>query len=63
MAVGFALEFFEASDGTAEDVLAWALDKYHPRIAIACSFQHAVLIDMARKIRPDPPRAISRSTR
>lgn len=40
-------------DGTAEDVLKWALDRFHPRIAIACSFQHAVLIDMAVKIRPD----------
>ncbi len=37
----------------AEDVLAWALSSFHPRIAIACSFQHAVLIDMAVKIRPD----------
>ena len=40
-------------DGQAEDVLRWALEKFHPRIAIACSFQHAVLIDMAVKIRPD----------
>ena len=40
-------------DGSAEDVLRWALDKFHPRTAIACSFQHAVLIDMAVKIRPD----------
>ena len=40
-------------DGSAEDVLRWALDKFHPRIAIACSFQHAVLIDMAVRIRPD----------
>lgn len=40
-------------DGTAEDVLRWALDTFHPRIAIACSFQHAVLIDLAMKIRPD----------
>ena len=40
-------------DGTAEDVLKWALDRFHPRIAIACSFQHAALIDMAVKIQPD----------
>ena len=40
-------------DGQAEDVVRWALDKFHPRIAIACSFQHAVLIDMAVKINPD----------
>lgn len=40
-------------DGRAEDVLGWALDRFHPRIAIACSFQHAVLIDMAVRIRSD----------
>ncbi len=40
-------------DGQAEDVLRWALERYHPRIAIACSFQHAALIDMAVRIRPD----------
>ena len=40
-------------DGRAEDVIRWALDKFHPRIGIACSFQHAVLIDMAVRIRPD----------
>jgi len=40
-------------DGQAEDVLRWALEKFHPRIAIACSFQHTVLIDMALKVRPD----------
>ncbi len=40
-------------DGTAEDVLKWALGRFHPHIAIACSFQHAALIDMAVKIRPD----------
>jgi len=40
-------------EGRAEDVLEWALERFHPRIAIACSFQHTVLIDMAVKIRPD----------
>lgn len=40
-------------NGSAEDVLRWALERFHPRIAIACSFQHTVLIDMAVKIRPD----------
>ncbi len=40
-------------NGDAEDVLRWALDKFHPRIAIACSLQHAVLVAMAVKIRPD----------
>lgn len=40
-------------DGRAEDVLRWALNKFHPRIAIACSLQDTVLIDMAVKIRKD----------
>ena len=40
-------------DGQAEDLLRWALNKFHPRIAIACSLQHAVLIDMAVKIEPN----------
>ena len=40
-------------DGQAEDVLAWALNTFHPRIAIACSFQHAVLLRMAVEIRAD----------
>ena len=43
----------DKNDWSAEEILRWALDKYHPRIAVACSFQHAVLIDMAVKIRPD----------
>lgn len=46
-------EFEYDGNGEAEDILRWALTKFHPRIAIACSFQHAVLIDMAVKINPD----------
>jgi phosphoadenosine phosphosulfate reductase len=42
-----------AGRGEAEDVLRWALERFHPKIAIACSFQHTVLIDLAVKIRPD----------
>ena len=40
-------------NGEAEDVLAWALDKFSPRIALATSFKDAVLIHMMLKIRPD----------
>jgi len=40
-------------DGRAEDVVKWALERFHPRIAIACSFQHTVLIHMATRINPD----------
>lgn len=46
-------EFGYTGSGTAEDVLAWALDRYHPRIAIACSLQHAVVVHLAVQIRPD----------
>jgi phosphoadenosine phosphosulfate reductase len=50
-AVGARIDY--DGDGRAEDVLRWALNTFHPRIAIACSFQHAVLIDLAIRIRPD----------
>jgi phosphoadenosine phosphosulfate reductase len=37
----------------AEEVLEWALDKFSPKIALACSFQAetSVLIDMMHRIR------------
>ncbi len=40
-------------DGSAEDVLRWALDRFHPRIAVATSLQDAVLVHMAAAIRQD----------
>jgi thioredoxin-dependent adenylylsulfate APS reductase len=44
-----ALEFEQA---TAETVLQWALDRYSPRLALACSFQaeESVLIDMMYRL-------------
>jgi phosphoadenylyl-sulfate reductase (thioredoxin) len=38
---------------SAETVLRWALDKFSPRIALACSFQaeESVLIDMMHRLR------------
>jgi phosphoadenosine phosphosulfate reductase len=39
--------------GEPEDVLRWALAKFHPDIALATSFEHTVLIHMMAKIRPD----------
>jgi len=36
----------------ALDVLRWAIAAFHPRIAVACSLQHTVLIDMAVRIQP-----------
>jgi phosphoadenosine phosphosulfate reductase len=39
---------------SAEDVLAYMLEYFHPRLALACSFQkeEAVLIDMLMRIEP-----------
>jgi phosphoadenosine phosphosulfate reductase len=40
---------------TAPEVLGWALDRFHPRIAFASSFglEDVVVIDMLVRIRPD----------
>ena len=40
-------------DGSAPDLLAWALNRFHPRIAIATSLQDSVVIHLATQIRPD----------
>jgi phosphoadenosine phosphosulfate reductase len=42
-----------AGTGTAEDVLQWALERFHPRMAIATNLQDSVLIHMAAQIRKD----------
>ena len=48
-----SLEQFERQ--TAEDVLAWALERYHPRIALATSLQSEgmVVLDLAWRIEPN----------
>ena len=40
---------------TAEEVVAWGLDRFHPSIALACSFQQeeSVLLDILLSARPD----------
>jgi 3'-phosphoadenosine 5'-phosphosulfate sulfotransferase (PAPS reductase)/FAD synthetase len=40
-------------DLSSEEILAWALEKFSPRIALACSFQAegSVLIDMMHRMR------------
>ena len=45
----------ELEDATAEEALAWALDRFHPRMYIACSFQKtsSVTVHMARSINAD----------
>ncbi len=42
-----------AGNGEAEDILRWAIEKFHPSIKLACSFQNLVLVHMAVQIRPD----------
>lgn len=37
----------------SKDLLRWALDTFHPRMAIATSLQDSVLVHMAAAIRPD----------
>jgi len=36
-----------------EAIIRWTLDRFHPHVAIAASFQDAVLLHMASVIRPD----------
>lgn len=46
----------ELESFSAKEILAWAFEAYHPRIALACSFQaeESVLIDMMHRLRgPD----------
>ncbi|WP_051471088.1 phosphoadenylyl-sulfate reductase [Patulibacter minatonensis] len=40
---------------SAAEVVAWALDAYHPQIALACSFQkeESVLLDLVFAAKPD----------
>ncbi|MFC1497998.1 phosphoadenylyl-sulfate reductase [Verrucomicrobiota bacterium] len=37
----------------AEDMLKWALNNFHPNIALACSFETPILVHMAVAIKPD----------
>jgi len=41
--------------GLAEDVVAEAVERHHPRLVLACSFQkeESVLIDMLMRVAPD----------
>ena len=40
-----------------QDLLAYAIEKYHPQIVVACSFgaEDVVLIDMVQRINPNVP--------
>jgi phosphoadenosine phosphosulfate reductase len=41
---------------SAEEVLAYALERFHPRLTLACSFQkeESVLVHMLTQLEPDP---------
>ncbi|TAN38652.1 MAG: phosphoadenylyl-sulfate reductase [Verrucomicrobia bacterium] len=41
--------------GSPQDVLAWAVEQFHPRLALACSFslEDVILVHMLQAIRPD----------
>ena len=36
----------------ASKVIRWAVDRFHPRLALLCSFPDAVLIDLAIRVEP-----------
>ena len=46
-------ELAAANNYSTVDLLAWAFDRFHPRLALACSFQAegAVLIDLMHRMR------------
>ena len=50
------------TDVTAEELLSVAVERHHPSLVLACSFQkeESVLIDMVMKIEPEA-RIFSRS--
>ncbi len=45
----------QLSGASPQDVISWAMAKYHPQLALASSFgaEDVVLIDMMARIRPD----------
>ncbi|MEO6713173.1 MAG: phosphoadenylyl-sulfate reductase [Mycobacteriales bacterium] len=45
----------ELEGATPQDILAWALGEFHPKLCIASSMGDAVLIDMASKIQTGVP--------
>jgi phosphoadenosine phosphosulfate reductase len=45
----------DLEQSSAQDVVSWALEQYHPQIALACSFQkeESVLLDLVFRANPD----------
>lgn len=48
-----APELPDLDDAPALDILQWAFEEFFPDIAVACSMQDAVVVDLAVKIRRD----------
>lgn len=49
---GLYEKFDYCGNDSAEDIIRWALNKYHPRIALACSLELPVLAHMIKMINP-----------
>jgi len=47
-----ASDIYHGSDD-AEDVLRWAIERFHPRLALSTSFKDGVIIDLMTRICPD----------
>jgi phosphoadenosine phosphosulfate reductase len=45
----------ELEGAPAQEILRWALDRWHPRMALAASMADTVLVDMAARIRSGIP--------
>ena len=45
-------ELPDLDGASAEYILTWAIERFFPEIAVACSMQDAVLVDLAWRIEP-----------
>ncbi len=45
-------ELPDLDDASAEYILTWAIERYFPDMAVACSMQDAVVVDLAWRIEP-----------
>ena len=45
-------ELPDLDEASAEYVLTWAIERYFPEMAVACSMQDAVVVDLAWRIEP-----------
>ncbi|MGH2717582.1 MAG: phosphoadenylyl-sulfate reductase [Actinomycetota bacterium] len=47
-----APELPDLDEASAEYILTWAIERYFPQLAVACSMQDAVVVDLAWRIEP-----------